>query len=110
MSNNTTNQDNSPAKALDFGRALGNLIIPIPELIGSCIESKAILMDLLNGNECSEDTEVMDNIKFVSLTLSLCADFFSDAMDEEAAKNTAAKRAEHLAKFREYIKEMIKNS
>lgn len=108
MSNNTTNLDNSPAKALDFGRALGNLIIPIPELIGSCIESKAILMDLLNVNGCSEDAEVMDNIKFVSLTLSLCADFFSDAMDEEAAKHTAAKHTACLAKFRELIKETIK--
>ena len=105
MSNNSDIKNDSPAKALDFGRALDNLVIPLPELIGSCIESKAILMDLMDVIDGSEE---MEGIKFINFTLSLCADFFSDAQDEEAAKHTAAKRAASLTKFREYLSDIIK--
>lgn len=105
MSKNTNNT-NSPAKALDFGRALDNLVIPIPEIIASCIEAKALLMDLM---DVTDDNEELEGIKFVNFTLSLCADFFNDALDEEAAKHTAAKRTAHLTRFREIISEMIKN-
>lgn len=109
MGKSNTIQNDSPAKALDFGRALDNLIIPIPELIGSCVEAKAVLVDLLDMLRDSDDTEAIDNVKFVALTLSLCADFFNDALDEQAARHTAAKRAAYLTRFRELLGDMIKN-
>ena len=105
MSNNKIHTE-STAKALDFGRALNNLVIPIPEIIASCIEAKALLMDLM---DVTDDNDELEGIKFVNFTLSLCADFFNDALDEEAAKHTAAKRAAYLTKFREIISETIKN-
>ena len=106
MSNSNTIQNESPAKALDFGRAVENLIIPLPELVGLCVESKAVLMDLI---DLTDDSEEIEGIKFVNLTLSLCADFIGDALDEEAAKKTAWKRARVLSEFREHLKEIIKN-
>lgn len=109
MGKSNTIQNDSPAKALDFGRALDNLIIPIPELIGSCVEAKAVLVDLLDMLRDSDDTEAIDNVKFVALTLSLCADFFNDALDEQAARHTAAKRAAYLTRFRELLSDMIRN-
>lgn len=109
MSNNSDIKNDSPAKALDFGRALDNLIIPIPELIGSCVEAKAVLIDLLDMLKDSEDSEAIENVKFVALTLSLCADFFNDALDEKAAKHTAAKRVAYLTRFRELLSEMMSN-
>ena len=109
MGKSNTIQNDSPAKALDFGRALDNLIIPVPELIGSCVEAKAVLLDLLDMIRDSEDTEPVENLRFVSFTLSLCADFFNDALDEDAAKHTASKRAAYLTRFREFLVDMIKN-
>lgn len=109
MGKSNTIQNDSPAKALDFGRALDNLIIPIPELIGSCVEAKAVLVDFLDMLRDSDDTEAIDNVKFVALTLSLCADFFNDALDEQAARHTAAKRAAYLTRFRELLSDMIRN-
>ena len=109
MVKSNTIKNDSPAKALDFGRALDNLIIPIPELIGSCVEAKAVLIDLLDMLRDSEESEAIENVKFVALTLSLCADFFNDALDEKAAKKTAWKRARVLSEFREHLKEIIKN-
>ena len=106
MNNNSDIKNDSPAKALDFGRATQNLVIPIPEIIGLCVESKAVLMDLL---DLTDDSEEIEAIKFVNLTLSICADFFGDALDEEAAKKTAWKRSQELMKFREYLKEIINN-
>lgn len=109
MGKSNTIQNDSPAKALDFGRALDNLIIPIPELIGSCVEAKAVLVDFLDMLRDSDETEAIDNVKFVALTLSLCADFFNDALDEQAARHTAAKRAAYLTRFRELLSDMIRN-
>lgn len=109
MSNNSDIKNDSPAKALDFGRALDNLIIPIPELIGSCVEAKAALVDLLDMINDSDDLEVLETVKFVSFTLSMCADFFNDALDEEAARHTAAKRAAYLTRFRELLSDMMSN-
>ena len=106
MNNNSDIKNDSPAKALDFGRATQNLVIPIPEIIGLCVESKAVLMDLL---DLTDDSEEIEAIKFVNLTLSICADFFGDALDEDAAKKTAWRRSQELMKFREYLKEIINN-
>lgn len=106
MSKDNTTQDTRTSKALDFGRAYKNLVIPIPELVGLCVESKAVLMDLLNLTDDSEDIE---GIKFVNFTLSLCADFFGDALDGEAAGKTELKRTRDLMTFREHLKEIMSN-
>ena len=103
MNKGNTTQDAGTSKALDFGRASKNLVIPIPELVGLCVESKAVLMDLLSLTGDSEDIE---GIKFVNFTLSICADFFGDALDEEAAEKTAFKRTRDLMTFREHLKEI----
>ncbi len=109
MGKSNTIQNDSPAKALDFGRALDNLIIPIPELIGSCVEAKAALVALLDMINDSDDLEVLETVKFVSFTLSMCADFFGDALSEGNAKHTASRKAAYLTKFREVLNNMMNN-
>jgi len=91
-------------KVLDFDRALGNLIVPLPELVGSCVAAKAILLDLLSD---TDEAEEIEGIKFISFILSICTDFFEDAMEESNAKLTAARLARDLTKFREYLTNMI---
>lgn len=96
--------NNPSIEAADFDRPIGNLIVPLPELVGMCVESKAILMDLLDYIEDREQTE---QIRFVNLALSFCADFLADALDEEAAKKTAWKRTRDLIRFREFLEEVV---
>lgn len=91
-------------KGLNFKRALDNIIIPLPELIGSCVTAKAMLTDLLTG---TEDDDNIEDINFISFVITLCADFFSDALEESNSRLTAARRTRDLAIFREYIKNII---
>ena len=91
-------------KGLNFERALDNIIIPIPELIGSCVTAKAMLTDLLTD---TTDEDNIEDIKFISFVLTLCADFFGDALEESNSRLTAARRARDLEKFREYVKNII---